>query len=390
MVVSSISVVRSETSKNRLEHHAGACQRVRLDHAAIIKITVCLFLTLLTSISGSLSASGADFTDSAPQISQANSSRYEFVEDGAPTQQLHFPVYEWFPPGRKPTCMVLAIHGLTLHGRRYELLGRVSATSGYYFVAPDMRGYGKCRTDKTGKYCTEGDCRTKIDYEKSAEDLAALAKYMKLQFPGIPLLIAGESLGATMVLKVAADHPELADGLVLSSPAAKVHPLMYVYPDNIAEGIMGIIRPSGEVHLNAFMKKLVSCNPRVGQELLKDPLVAKELTIGELLTSDSFVHQTIKYARLVKVGIPVLILAASKDHCVKPDAVTHITENIRSANQTIRWLDHLDHLLLESDYIRAATVDCLTDWSEDQSADRQKELADMHKLMQELGDRSSD
>lgn len=317
--------------------------------------------------------------------------RYEFVEDGEPTTKLHIPCYEWFPPGRKPTCLVLAIHGLTLHGRRYELLGKVAATGGYYFVAPDMRGYGKCRFDKSDKYCSGKDCRHKIDYEKSTEDLAAVGAYMKQLFPGVPLLIVGESLGATMALKLAGEHPELADGIILSSPAAKVHPLMYVYPDNIIEGAAAVLlRPKGEVKLNAFMRKLVSCNPKVGQELIDDPLVAKELTIGELLTSDSFVHKTLKYARQVKEGTPVLILAASKDHCVRPDAVTQITQNIKSANQTIRWLDHLDHLLLESDFIRAATVDSLTDWSDDQAEDRQKELAEIHKLMLELGDKSTD
>lgn len=312
------------------------------------------------------------------------------IEDGEPTKALQIPVYEWLPKDGKPKGMVLAIHGLTLHGGRYELLGKFAATTGYYLAAPDLRGYGKCRQDKEHKYCSDGDCRQKINYEKSSHDVEALAAWMKRKYPDLPLTILGESLGATMALKVAADKPELTAGVILSSPAARVNPLMYVYPENVKEGLLGVVRPSSKVKLNGFMQKLVSCNPRVGEELIKDPLVAKEMTVGELLVSDAFVHKTLKYAREVKKGTPVLILAASKDHCVRPAAVTKITESIQSANQTIRWLDHLDHLLLESDFIRAATVDSLIDWSEDLAPERERELANMHKLLLDLGDKAED
>ena len=315
---------------------------------------------------------------------------YELVEDGSPTEALRIPVAEWYPRNGKPEGMVLAIHGLALHGGRYSLLGRFAASTGYYLAAPDLRGFGKCRFDKTGKYSTGEDRRNKINYDKSAEDVALLATWMKRKYPDLPLTILGESLGATMALKVAAAHPDLVSGIVLSSPAAKVNALMYVYPENVAQTVAGLIRPSSNVKLNAFMQKLVSFNPQVGAALLKDPLVAKELTVGELLVSDSFVHKTINYARQIKEGTPVLILAASKDHCVKPEAVTKITENIKSANQTIRWLDHHDHLLLESEFIRTATVDSLLDWSEDLSPERKQELAKMHQLLMDLGDRAAD
>lgn len=355
--------------------------------------TLCISLgaqTVAWSAEGSAAAAPDKATNTVAKSAQVdNAAPYELIEDGEPTQELHFPVYEWIPRNGRPKGMVLAIHGLTLHGGRYSLLGKFTASSGYYLVAPDMRGYGKCRQDKTHKYCDQGDCRQRLNYEKSAKDVGALAAWMKRKYPDLPLTILGESLGATMALKVAADKPDLTAGVVLSSPAARVNALMYVYPENVAEGLMGVLKPNGEVHLNGFMKKLVSSNPKVGEELIKDPLVAKELTIGELLVSDSFVHKTLKYARGVKKGTPILILAASKDHCVNPMAVTRITENIQSANQTIRWLDHLDHLLLESDFIRAATVDSLIDWSEDLDPKREEELASMHKLLMDLGDRSS-
>src|SRR5262249_54310821 len=77
---------------------------------------------------------------------------YTFVQDGEPYQQTHMPVYEWIPKDVKPDGMVLAIHGLTLHGKRYEVLAKACACTGTYFVAPDLRGFGLCRADTTNKY----------------------------------------------------------------------------------------------------------------------------------------------------------------------------------------------------------------------------------------------
>lgn len=353
--------------------------------------TLCIALGTLPSARSADRPATAPSEQSTSGQAEATLNQYELIEDGEPTQALHIPVYEWMPRDGNPKGMVLAIHGLTLHGGRYSLLGKFTATNGYYLVAPDLRGYGKCRQDNTHKYCDDsGDCRKKINYEKSAQDVGALVVWMKKKYPELPLTILGESLGATMALQVAANKPDLISGVVLSSPAARVNALMYVYPENVAEGLLGVLRPNGKVKLNGFMKKLVSCNPKVGEELIKDPLVAKELTVGELVVSDGYVHKTLKFAKEIKKGTPVLILAASKDHCVQPAAVTKITESIQSANQTIRWLDHLDHLLLESDFIRAATVDSLIDWSEDLDRQHTDELATMHKLLLDLGDKSTD
>src|SRR5262249_13605624 len=52
---------------------------------------------------------------------------FKFVQDGEPSAKLNIPTYEWIPKDREPDGMVLAVHGLTLHGERYELLGRACA-----------------------------------------------------------------------------------------------------------------------------------------------------------------------------------------------------------------------------------------------------------------------
>ncbi len=100
-----------------------------------------------------------------------------FTENGALASELEFPVYEWQPSDAEPTEMILAIHGLTLHGRSYSLLGKAFAAGGFYFVSSDMRGFGLCQPHFSAKHewCKNYDCKWKVDYVKSYTDIVYLA-----------------------------------------------------------------------------------------------------------------------------------------------------------------------------------------------------------------------
>src|ERR1700733_2953533 len=58
------------------------------------------------------------------QIQADLASKYAYTENGDYTKALNFPTYEWMPVDRAPRAIVLGIHGLTLHGRRFRVLAR--------------------------------------------------------------------------------------------------------------------------------------------------------------------------------------------------------------------------------------------------------------------------
>src|SRR5277367_2648604 len=60
-------------------------------------------------------------------IDPALASKYAYTENGDYTKALGFPTYEWMPVDAPPKAMVLGIHGLTLHGRRFRVLARTFA-----------------------------------------------------------------------------------------------------------------------------------------------------------------------------------------------------------------------------------------------------------------------
>jgi len=332
-------------------------------------------------------------TSGIAQADDQAAQRYKFVQDGELSKQVHLPTCEWYPVKQQPDSMVLAIHGLTLHGKRYEVLGRVfaaeNALGSVYVVAPDMRGFGRNRND-LHTFCQGTDCKKKVDYDKTIDDMVKVAKLMHEKYPGVPLYLMGESLGASVCLAVAAKQPDLFDGLVLSGVAETVNPLMFSEPKIIASGLFAVfIDPKFNMRLGVFMKQLVSNEPDICQEMMDDPLVPKKMTLAELIRTDKFIDKTNQFASKVKQDLPVLILQGSEDKCVVPHAIASLAKHIHSSDQTMKWLDAHGHLLLETDYVRTATIDAITEWFDARTEAHKQVLRGVQNDVRELGGKIS-
>jgi lipase len=94
--------------------------------------------------------------------------------------------------------LVLALHGLTGHGRRWEELA-VGHLPEVRMIAPDLRGHGRSTS------------LPPWTFETVVEDVAALLDG--------PALVVGHSFGGTVAVRLAVRYPELVRGLVLLDPA---------------------------------------------------------------------------------------------------------------------------------------------------------------------------
>src|SRR5262249_16148089 len=126
------------------------------------------------------------------------------------------------------------------------------------------------------------------------------------------------------------------------------------------------IDPWFRLSTEAFVKYLVSNDPNIVNEMLSDPLCRKQMTIADLLQAHRFVGHTLAYAKKIKPGEPVLVIQGSEDRCMVPKAITTLAKDIPSSEQTIKWLHAHGHLLLETSYLKPATVDTLADWMKQQ------------------------
>lgn len=117
------------------------------------------------------------------------------------TDALH--TYRFGPSG---PARVLAIHGLTGHGRRWETLfdGHLPDVA---VVAPDLLGHGRSSWD--APWTIEAN-------------VAGLAALVEAEAAG-PVVTVGHSFGGAIALSLAAARPDLISGLVLLDPAVALN-----------------------------------------------------------------------------------------------------------------------------------------------------------------------
>ncbi len=102
---------------------------------------------------------------------------------------------------------MLALHGLTGHGKRWQALSEEFLPD-VRIIAPDLRGHGR----STGV--------PPWDFETIVADLAELLRAETSE----PVVVLGHSFGAAAGVHLARRHPELVRGLVLLDPAIGLDP----------------------------------------------------------------------------------------------------------------------------------------------------------------------
>jgi alpha-beta hydrolase superfamily lysophospholipase len=126
---------------------------------------------------------------------------------------IDLPLRAWLPwdaPYKtQPKAVILALHGFNDYSAAFELPGHGLARRGYAVYAFDQRGFGK--TPERGVWAGS---------DQMIADLKTATKLLHAKYPGMPLYLLGESMGAAVVMAAAVTpDPPLADGLILESPA---------------------------------------------------------------------------------------------------------------------------------------------------------------------------
>jgi len=119
------------------------------------------------------------------------------------TEPLH--VHRYGPDG---PLQVLAIHGLTGHGRRWETLA-TKHLPGVAIAGPDLLGHGR----------SSWSAPWTIDANVAA--LVALLEDSG-NGPGEPVVVVAHSFGGAIALSLAAARPDLVSALLLLDPAVEL------------------------------------------------------------------------------------------------------------------------------------------------------------------------
>lgn len=123
-------------------------------------------------------------------------------------------VHRWQGADDPQTIMVIA-HGMGEHALRYARLADALNTAGFVVYANDHRGHGATVSDASqlGEY-GEAGWRGLVDDEK-----AVIAR-AKDDFPGLPVVLMGHSMGSMVVQHLLTEASDTIDAAALSGTTA--------------------------------------------------------------------------------------------------------------------------------------------------------------------------
>lgn len=256
--------------------------------------------------------------------------------------------YDVTTPDRAPRGVVVIVHGLGEHGRRYGHVVRALVAAGFIVAVPDHLGHGRSdgkrlRIKSFADYT--GDIGTVLD---------------AVQIDGLPTFLLGHSMGGCIALDYALDHQGRLTGLVLSGPAvvpgSDIPPILVTLAP-----IVGRIAPG--LPSKALSAASISRDPQVVADYDADPLVVRSpipagLGGSMITTMRSFPK------RLPSLRIPLLVMHGGKDVLAEPDGSRMVEKLAGSSDKTLIIYDELFHEIFnepERETVIATTVDWLTE-----------------------------
>lgn len=113
----------------------------------------------------------------------------------------------WEPMGA-PRAVILISHGMAEHIDRYDRLGKHLTARGYLVAGYNHLGHGEEAPIK-GWYAKQDG------WGHAVEDLHQVMSWLQAQYPSIPHILLGHSMGSFLSREFVLRHPDSLDALVL-------------------------------------------------------------------------------------------------------------------------------------------------------------------------------
>ena len=161
--------------------------------------------------------------------------------------------HRWYPQ-TTPRAAIHIAHGMGEHSARYARVAAPLVEAGYAVLADDHRGHGQTATaagpDCLGDFGPGG-------WDRVVEDARELNNHLAGEFPGVPRVLFGHSMGSMLAQQYLYRYGETLDAAVLSGSPGFGTAFQLFFSHTIARFERWRLGPSGE---SALMDKLLFGN----------------------------------------------------------------------------------------------------------------------------------
>ncbi len=240
------------------------------------------------------------------------------------TDAFHMFCRQWKSSGEAKRAIV-CIPGTGGDAEFFRPIGTDLAGGGNEVYALDLRGFG----NSVEKGLQRGDTS---NFKRHLQDLEEAVRYITTAHSR-KVFLFGHSHGCAYSLWLAANHPDLIDGLVLAAPpiaaTSKVHRryyLMFV--------LLLIFAP----------KTMHTFGQNEPKGLANNPLVARKLSIRWLYGSKRYLLDKL-FQNASRIRKPTLIVQGGADKSTLPEGAERLLKLLKSEDKSIRLFPEAGHFL---------------------------------------------
>lgn len=232
-------------------------------------------------------------------------------------------VHHW-PAPDSAKGVVLWLHGMAEHGKRYGALGQTLNHHGYHLYCPDHRGHGMSISASS----PQGHIADEQGWDTVINDCLSLLSWLAERHPDLPVILGGHSMGSFLALATAQQARQLS-GLILCG--SDYHPGFYyrlmslpLYCERWRHGPRGTSPLIHRLTFGAWAKQVdnpktefdwLSGDAEQVKAYIDDPLCGFQCTTETWLQLVSGLRriQSVTGLKRLPRNLPLLLLAGEQD-----------------------------------------------------------------------------